>query len=184
MIPDIEKLRGRLVEVHGSPEADITQKMAAYIRQMQQEHNILTCYYDIRGELSKTMNEDDAFFEKVWVSPSLSGACSQEQLSYAANYTDLIVINDFTYLDGDVWQFLAWLRKVAVMHHVAIFLLNQKRFVKNHGTGEFEDLPYRYNVIQKYCSYVIDADTGKILLLESQEQKYDSFVEYLLHNKE
>ena len=182
MIPDIKKIKGKLIEMHGSPKADVTHKMVSYIREMQKAHCVLTCYYDIRGELAKTIEEDDEILEKIWISPSLAGNFALERLRCAANYTDIIVIDDVTYLDGDLWQFLASLRRIAEKYDTAIFLLNQRRFVKNHGTQEFEDLPYRCNIMKQYCSYAIDADTEEVLFLDFKEQKYDSFVEYLLKN--
>lgn len=180
MIPDISELKGKLVEMHGSPDAETTKQMIAYIQEMQEKHDCLTCYYDIRGELSRAIPEDSKFFEKVWVSPTLSGGILQEKLMHVAQYVDLIVIDDITYFEGDMWRLLSSLRKLAENTHTAIFLLNQRRFVKNHITQEYEDLPYRYNIIQKYCSHSIDADTGEVSLLESKESRYDSFVEFLL----
>ena len=179
MIPDIDRLRGKLVEMHGSPDAELTKKMVAYVRHMQEHHKMLTCYYDIRGELSKSI-EDNNFFDRVWMIPTIAGGRAQESIMFAANYVDLIVIDDITYIDENLYSFFNSLRTLAKENNICIFLLNQRRLVKNYETGEFIDMPYRYNIVQKYCSLSIDADTEELRILDSESPEYDSFIQYLL----
>ena len=179
MLPDLNIIRGKLVEFHGTPEADTTRLAAGYIREMQQKHQALTFYCDIRGELSKTV-EDDSFYEKVWVTPFLSQVLTAKAIVYAAQYVDLIVIDDITYLEGDLWRILASLRNIARDYDAAILLLNQKRCIPDRETKEFIETPYRFNAIRQYCSYAVDADTGGCQLLDGKEHGYDDFIEFLL----
>ena len=180
MIPDIESLRGKLVEMHGSPDAETTKQMAEYISDMQRQHDSLTCYYGSRGGLAKTV-EDGKFFDQVWVVPTLSGGTAQESLMFATSYVDLVVIDDITYISENLSRFFDSLRTLARKNKLCIFLLNQRRFVKNRVTGVFEDMPYRYDVVQKYCAMSIDADTKETVLLQKEELEYDSFVKFLLN---
>lgn len=179
MLPDINIIRGKLTELHGTPEADATRLVSRYIQEMQQKYQALTFYCDIRGELSKTI-EDASFYEKVWVTPFLSQALSEKAVVYAAQYVDIIVIDDLTYLEGDLWRTLASLRNIARDYHVAVIVLNQKRCIRDPETQEFVEMPYRFNAVKQYCSYVVDADTKECQLLDGKEHGYDDFIEFLL----
>lgn len=157
----------------------MTKMMAGYIHDMQRKHNALTCYYDFRGELPRAIG-GNSIFEKIWVVSSLSKHSMLDNISFVANYTDIIVIDDFTYIEDDLRYFLDRLRKLARDKDSCIFLLNQRRFVRNHATGEFVDRPYRYGLIEKYCAMSIDADIGENRLLNFELPEYDSFARYLL----
>lgn len=180
MIPDIEDLRGSLVEIHADEGADLSKAMLDYIKDMQDEHEkILTCYYDVRGNLRRE-DAEQSVFDKIWMVPTLEGRAAQESLMFAMKNTDIVVIDDITYVDGDLRRFVGSLEKLTRKSKACVFLLNQKRFVRDRATGLFEEKPYRYDVIEKYCKLSADADTGKISLLQMEEPKYDSFVEYLI----
>lgn len=179
MIPDIENIKGKLVEFHGTPEADTTKLAALYIKDMQGKHETLTYYCDIRNELSKTI-EDASFYEKVWVTQFLSRALTEKAVMYAAQYVDLIVIDDITYIDGDLWKFLSSMRSIARDTKTAVLLLNQKRCIIDSRTQEFVEMPYRFNAVKQYCSYAVDADTNECLPLDGKEPEYDDFIRFLL----
>lgn len=179
MLPDLNIIRGKLVEFHGTPEADTTRLVAGYIQEMQTKYQALTFYCDIRNELSKTI-KDASFYEKVWVTPFLSQALTEKAVVYAAQYVDIIVVDDITYLEGDLWRTLASLRNIARDYDTAIILLNQKRCIRDPKTQEFAEMPYCFNAVKQYCSYVVDADTGECRLLDEKEYGYDDFVEFLL----
>lgn len=181
MIPDLKMAQGRLIEVHGSPDTDTTRIVADYIRRMQEKYDALTCYYDIRGELS-TAVQDPAFFDKVWVAPGISTEYEQERLIYAVSCADIIVIDDITYYSGDLWKFCRSLRQLARRYDAEIILVNQCRFGKDRD-GTFVTRPYRCKTIQRYCSYSVDADTGITRFRDPMEEGYDDFIEYLLKAK-
>ena len=106
MIPDIEDLRGSLVEIHADEGADLSKAMLDYIKDMQDEHEkILTCYYDVRGNLRRE-DAEQSVFDKIWMVPTLEGRAAQESLMFAMKNTDIVVIDDIPYVDGDLRRFV------------------------------------------------------------------------------
>lgn len=179
LIPDIDDIKGTLVEIHGSPDSGKTKSVLRYIKKMQDKHNILTCYVDAANSLKKYIANIES--DRVWM---LFGLNSQDEIEAVYNsirLTDLVVIDDITFCDADnVGQFIKQLDRSAHINNTAVIILNQKRFVLNYTSGQYEEKPYRYNKIGKYCSMVIDIDEG-VFIKRDERLQIDSFAQYLVN---
>lgn len=173
---DLSTLRGRLVEIHGSENINLSKHIAPQIAALQRNEQAIVYYIDAGAKLNlKDMPYDwNLLFTAFGLNEN-----TLRSLEPAAEYVDVVVIDSLPYYEGNVWELLAQLRNIARSHNIAVIVVNEYRYVKNHRTGDFEYKPYRFNAVCRYASLAIDADVGTATWLEPQELKYESFVETL-----
>jgi len=178
MLPDINSLKGHVTEVHGSPNSGKTSGILSYIREMQTRQGALAYFIDAASKLGEAAIKEN----NIWFSFDINNDHELALMDMACKYLDIVVIDDVTYVRGDLWYFMSNLKRIARHRNVAIIVINQKRFVMNHKTGDFEYKPYRVNVMRKYCTYALDVDTDEWMELNTPdtESHFDEFTKLLL----
>lgn len=174
--PELNKLRGQLLEIHGSADSGKTKAVIDYLRKEQKDNDVLVYYIDAGNQLK---NKDLLDKDKTWFSFDIKTAENYFCLLKIAKNVDVVVIDDITFI-ADIWKSLNSLKEIAQKSGAVIILINQMRFVLNHLTGEFNEQPYRINAIERYCPYIYDMDTETMHNDCSLPQE-DDFVKYLLN---
>lgn len=174
--PELNKLRGQLLEIHGSADSGKTKAVIDYLRKEQKNSGILVYYIDAGNQLK---NKDLLDKDRTWFSFDIKTAEDYFCLLKIAKNVDVIVIDDVTFI-ADIWESLKDLKEIAQKSGTAIILINQMRFVLNHFTGEFNEQPYRINAVERYCSYIYDMDT-ETMHNDCPPPQEDDFVKYLLN---
>jgi thymidine kinase len=178
MLPNIEVLKGHVTEVHGSPNSGKTKALLSYIRELQTRQEALAYFIDAASKLGTAATKE----KNIWFSFNINSSDELALMDIACKYLDIVVIDDATYIHGDLWRFMSNLKRVAQNRNVAIVVINQKRFVLNHKTGNYEYRPYRFNVMRRYCTYAWDVDTDEWMELNppNTTSHFDDFTKLLL----
>lgn len=174
---NLDTLKGKLIEVHGSENINLSKQIAPQIASFQKENSAIVYYVDAGASLN--FRDMPYNWELLFTTFGLNDE-TLRGLEPAAEYVDVIVIDSLPYYEGSTWDLLAMLRSIARKHNIAIIVLNQYRYVYNHQRCEYEYLPYRYNAVARHASLAIDADTDSMTWFEPQKAMYEPFVETLL----
>lgn len=169
---------GKLVELHGSEEAPMQDTVRRLIKE-EQSCGRLVCYIDGAG---RTAPSDDIDPAKIWYIFNIDVLGVPAAISEMADRCDMLIVDDITFYQGNVWRAVEMLSHIARRQDMCIVLINQRRNVLNHATKEYEDRPYRLEAMKRYCSAIADLDTGDIQEFGT-EIEYDSFVQDLLGRK-
>ncbi len=161
---------GTLVEIHTSE--DYPHTLSRYFLHTP---NKLICYFDLSGGCYSD-KEDSGKVWYIFDAAVLDDIFCMAKLAKAFN---VIVIDDITLYEGDIWKLLKRLAHMTKDYGLCVVVLNQRRNVLNHATGEYEDKPYRYNAIQRYCDCALDLTTGEVQEFKPQVE-YDDFVQGLI----
>jgi hypothetical protein len=169
---------GKLIEMHGSEEAPIQSIVHSLIKEEQACGNLI-CYVDGAG---RTTSSDDIDLAKIWYVFNIEVLGIPAAISEMADRCDLLIIDDITFYQGDIWRAIESLSHIARRQNMCIIVINQRRNVLNHATREYEDRPYRLEAMKRYCNAIVDMDTGNIEKLDT-EIEYDPFVQQLIGRK-
>ena len=126
--PELNKLRGQLLEIHGSADSGKTKAVIDYLRKEQKNNDVLVYYIDVGNQLKNKNLLDKC---KTWFSFDIKTPENYLCLLKIAKNVDVIVIDDITFI-ADIWKSLDNLKKIAQKSGAAIILINQMRFVLNH----------------------------------------------------
>ena len=168
LFPEIENFKGKVIEIHGSPDSGKTKAILRYIKHIQDSFNSTTFYLDADNALQNMGEFSKLDHSRIWLTFSMNENVIYQIPSIMKN-VDLFVLDNFTIYPKKPWRFLSELHNMAKKYKTAVILVNQCRCVLNHKTGKFEDKPYRYNIIQKYCDAAIDWDNQTIDVFRKEE---------------
>lgn len=181
MRPGYNELENTMIEIHGDPDSGKTTAVTTYVGNMQRKKNAFVLYIDAGSKVRMPYHPLDP--DKTWFLFGLDSIEERALCFCAAKYVDILVIDDITFYHHDLRTLLKSLTSLKNKNKITVILINQRRNVLNHQTGEYEDKPYRYNIVSRYCDYSYDLDTNTWTRLnkEPEPMEYDDFAAMLMH---
>lgn len=176
LIPQSEKTRGKVIEIHGSPNIGKTKEVLEWLNQEQKLNDILSLYIDTDNKIQESGEFKKLNKSKIWLGFSLDSR-ALDTVCLMAPYLDVVILDNFTVCKENPWKILSRFQKIARAYSISVIVVNQNRNIINFKTNNFEDKPYFFNAIEQYCDIIIDFDTKRII--EKSAPISDSLIEDL-----
>lgn len=174
-MPPFQKLRGKLIEFHGSENMNLTDCALKWLHSaLNSNEGIIAYYADLSNSISsELLSKNHIDVSRFIVANNLY--LSEEVLSSV----DVVVLDDLTLFLGKANRILKEASDIARNYGLVFLVLNQKRNILNHKTGIFEEKAFYENYVLSYADIIVDLDKARIERENLTSLKTDESVSFL-----